>query len=337
MWARVSDFSKLNTTSGITLYLYNTATGYYQWVTAVNATDYVKMNSGEWFPLIYNPSSMSAQGGAAAWGSPTEEINRIVIKAASGASGSGVYVDFSDVYFVRQRPKVLFAFDDANKTDLTGLDADLDKGAAKYLYDRGAAATTFIPHLNIDGGAGHLTVADIRSLRDDYGWSIGMHGPTAPPPTSDLAAEISWHRENGFPARHYAWPEGKFDIASRDYLLANGVVTARTTSTNSEAYSAKSDPLGLLFLVGNGTSAIANIGAFQTLLDTAIKYRGTLIVFTHLLNTGGGSGQTDLALWKTFVDYAVGRRNLGLCDIVTMDEWYDGLAGARLPASRLSA
>ena len=44
------------------------------------------------------------------------------------------------------------------------------------------------------------------------------------------------------------------------------------------------------------------------------------------------TSDTARAIWQGFVDYAVEQRDKGLVDIVTKNEWYEGLNRPRIAA-----
>ncbi|MGE0383411.1 MAG: hypothetical protein AB7N65_14170 [Vicinamibacterales bacterium] len=94
---------------------------------------------------------------------------RVVAHASVAGSPSAVVLKSIRVS-KRNLPFVMFSFDDCKRSQLIG-DGGTLQGAAEILSTRGIKATIYCSS-NYVGNANNLTVADIATLKNTYGWDV---------------------------------------------------------------------------------------------------------------------------------------------------------------------
>jgi hypothetical protein len=301
--------------------------GYYQGFYSISAAKSVaNSHDGEWFLFKIDASQLSAAGGAPAWGS-VQYIDQfqIGIHPVVSPAGATYTCHFADFYCALEtRPKLILTFDDSNNTDLTV--------AAPYLTSLGLKATTYT-YVDVIGTSNFLTEANINTLKNTHRWSIASHGGTAlttldqAARLADLNAVKTWMQARGYSWRHYAYPLGFFDKDVCADMATVGFLTAR--GTDNSPYSPAVEP-DLLRLPGWGT-AEKTLAQFMISLNNAVQYGLTWHIYTHgLFDYSGGTNatHTDIGTWESMMDQVAAYADQDLIEVVTIDEWYNGLTPA---------
>lgn len=174
------------------------------------------VTEGEWFPVYVSFGNTGINNGT-----PTRKTItavRVTLQDWSGLpsptlkiGGLGTFVDKNDAY-----PKgvVSLAFDDT-----WAAHAD----AAAKMAEHGFPGTEYLIQSRVDT-AGNLTMAQVRMLKEAYGWEIGSHASndaahidwttqTAGWIDTELAAQKAWQDANNLPTRTFAYPIGPFTAA----------------------------------------------------------------------------------------------------------------------------
>lgn len=247
------------------------------------------------------------------------------------------------------RPKVCVMFDDGHESIFTD-DAAYGSGvsAFEYMTSKGIPGTLYLQGDLLDQ-SGYLTSAQVNALYA-AGWDIGNHTYSGPvvqglaDATLDseldqcdaVLAANGWERGR----KHFAYPTGAFTLDTDPArLAARGFYTARTIQATLTNTAFDPDNIRHLWAKGiNNGNSLLSAATMTGAVDTAITAGRTFMTYLHALGADTGNGYTwPHADFKTLIDHIARKRDLGLCDPVTISQWYDGLAGKRLPTSRLSA
>ena len=253
----------------------------------------------------------------------------------------------------RQRPTILFTWDDDYANWLTIVKPYLDKAKIK--------ATFAVNTADISAGTGgtHITEAGIKQLNDD-GHNITSHninnyklqtlnatgngedngtGISQPPAVyvgDNLTAKkvlqsLCGADPTGF--IYHAWVQGGMDTAAADYMRSEGVDICRTTAPygvnlygfelGNNAYALRSVTLGWL---GADSSTVLTPAQAKTYIDQCEKYGGLLIFMGH--NTAATSTDSITIPEDTLayiISLAAQRRDAGAVDILTARQLRDRL------------
>ena len=295
----------------------------------------------------------------------TDGITNIrVTQQAATASGwsdwaSGEYVDFGNVYIgARTRPKFLLFTDDgyaANVTNGTGFPTSYPASGGNYLdictYYGFRATATVIPSLI--GTATYMTWANVATLAA-AGWSIASHSASndlAVTPgggvtgiragvQADMDAIAARYPTN---AGHYTLPGGAWTDVIRDAVMGvSGLKTVRGISSYNNGSHAF--PVGVVVGGGNtgsgsfrlsgwidlpssvqvdGALSAANIQAY---VDEVIRQGATGTCYTHSI------GATIATAFDALCAYLKRKQQQGLIDVVTIEDWHQGLTQPALVA-----
>jgi len=333
MWVRFPDFSLA---SKIDFFYWRNAyatNGYYDTTETVDAVaDEQRIKENTWSPIVIRPDQWiprTATGTPPAFDSNDTDFGMFTMEMTGKAGQTGGSVDFGPVLknVTQSRPKLCITFDDSNSTDYTVAFDHLQN------VHNGIPATSYVIGDKIDT-VNFLTTAQMVEMQA-AGWTMGTHGISALTTvgtTAQIAAEVQHNinliQQAGITSdntRHYAYVEGKHSPDAKDALELVGCVTGRTIA--QKTFPVGFDGQDWLSMSCYATTSWADptnptIADAIAQLDEAVELGGTCMWYTHLLNTGGGSGQTDSAKWKAAVDYAVSLQERGLIDIVSVDELY---------------
>ncbi len=294
------------------------STGYYQRVGTANGSAVeARFASNEWGLVYWKGTNMAATAGAPAFASNTLGYDTIYMRGYADLVAGG-QTDFGSLYGnVRSRPVVIFSFDDSNDTDYTI--------AYPYLAAKGLVGTTYTMRTGIDT-ANHMTVAQLQELQA-AGWTVGTHGFDSLTTLSagDLLTELTAARDymtaNSLTDwEHYSFPLGDFNPDVVAQLSALGYETSRTVENDSFPVFPGLNPY---LTKGSGSSAYATAQDGKDMIDEAIQYGSTVEIYAHLLNSGGGGGQTDKDLWKAVVDYAHTKHEAGEITVMSKAQWWE--------------
>jgi len=186
------------------------------------------------------------------------------------------------------------------------------------------------------------------------GSGLGLNTMTAPQGTASVQYATDWLLSQGFyrSAYHHALPQGTYSAKVKSMMASVGIKSVRATlpgniavgneglvqwavsqdpnkmdgiaaaymassGTYADVYVQRGDPLvygGVLSVEAGG-----NLANVQRVIDANITRGGCLPLLTHSLGPG------DIAWHHSWMDYLVTKRDLGLCDIVTVSEMYAAL------------
>lgn len=196
-----------------------------------------------------------------------------------------------------QKPCISFTFDDGWSEQMDG---------AKILGKYNIPATAYIFKTS------QLTLAQLKSLKYDYGWDIEMHGSnTFPSKTEEeLVAELTelqaYIRGNGLGrGNHIAYPGGKNnqDVVN---IVSRFCDSARTISHNSSNMETIPSPMPY------NLRAVSSIGASGTTvsdvkkyIDTTVALNGWLILVFHRIGDTETSMFCSASDLEAIADYAV--------------------------------
>lgn len=256
----------------------------------------------EWIPIYFSMGNAGINR-ATPTRSPVTTI-RITLQDWAGSpaptfmlGGMGTFADASPAY---PGGVISLAFDDTWAAHAT---------AAAKMATYGFPGTEYLIQSRV-GVEGRLSMADLRMLKEAYGWEIGSHASneaahvnwsTQPLEWVDaeLAAQKQWQHQNGFPTETFAYPIGPFnaDVAR---LAENYYASARSTYpwTNSPV---KPSPYRLSCYV---VAASTTLAAAKTYVDRAKANGGWPILMFHDLVAANPVGNDWLQSdFNALVDY----------------------------------
>jgi peptidoglycan/xylan/chitin deacetylase (PgdA/CDA1 family) len=260
---------------------------------------------GEWVCVTLNPASYHANvnGADMDW----SQIARIKIGITDRGQGAGVNVWIGRVDLVPNSQVfgahgvVSFTFDDG----WVGACTVAAPVLAKYGY---AGTLYFITDEPTVGGSDALSLAQVRSLKDSYGWEVSAHcyvnadhGFTRLSDSqlrADLASLQQWLQDQGYYAYDEAYPNGQFSPAVLNtvsqYMSSGRLAENRTIETLPVA-----DPYRLRSIViGNDTPAIGpdtTLGNIGWYVQQIYQYGGWLILTMHQPVVGPARGSLEVS------------------------------------------
>ena len=248
--------------------------------------------------------------------------------------GQQPIISFDSLYIRQKRKaKIMFTFDG-------GPYESIYTEGFPYLAAKGMKGTIYITSTFPDT-TGMCTLAQLEEMYA-AGWALGNHTVTHPYFTIVSQAEIedeltgceTWLNSNGFAraSRHVAYPYGLNSEASQVAMTNCGMLTGRLVSDIH--YATQTTPMGdyrlLRCYMFENTMTLA---AVKTLVDTVERYGLTLCLLVHRLLSVAGDTATAITDFQALVDY-IQAKNI---DVVTIDEWYEGMTNPRyrsLPLGR---
>lgn len=285
------------------------------------------LRDGEWFPLRFNLSDLTNTTG-----SPVKTaITGIRLQVADIGSSNTTTVKFGGL-FSYPRPTanypngvVTFGFDDSFTSHRTF--------AAPYLAKYGWAGTayTICDALNgsgIAGGSGYgMTLAQLRELRDVYGWELAAHAYTVTNHTTSypslsasvLSAEVgqmvNWLQQNGvLTSSHFAYPLGK-QSAATDAVVSRYFSTGRTLMALPLEMQQPGSPMRTRAI----QVATGGVSTTEAAIDKAYTNGNWLqLVFHDFVTSGATGNQTLQSEFQTIVDYCSSK---GIAVAPASDVW----------------
>jgi len=154
-----------------------------------------------------------------------------------------------------------------------------------------------------------MSLADLRSLQDEYGWEIGCHANTLAvhhetdigvplsAVVSDLRSELAFLRRSGFTGEKiHAYPSGRWNPAVlravSGYCGSARLDFFRTQETLPPADPYKLRACGSISSLPGGHSA----AAVKRYIDAAAEHRSWLILIFHKIVTGTPAQRTECSL-----------------------------------------
>lgn len=247
---------------------------------------------------------------------------QLYCKDKTGSAASRVSIQ--EVYLVPKQSTYAngvccMTFDDGYASNITI--------AAPALQAVGGRATTYVIRDSLGTGT-YLTLAQLRSLQDTYGWRVGCHANVGTDhvypgfPTLSAAAGIAdvqalrqWLADNAFTGSdHFAYPNGGYcveDISASatndqvDVTLAPYVKTARTILNKMP----ETLPPGNRMLLRTylSTSSSTTLATMQAAADTCKRQKSVMIVTFHeLVAASPSSSQWLTSDFNSLVTYING-------------------------------
>lgn len=228
------------------------------------------------------------------------------------------------------RPKVVVSYD----YGYSGIYA-----YAKDLHTQyNVPGTVNVTNSAIDGG-GAMTTAQLQDLHNNFGWAMAIrsnlhHDQYAG--FADCLVAMSdarkWNIDRGLirGSDHAIYNTGIMMPFSRAALQAAGIKTARTTQATPMQLTTEVGKPDMYNLNTCGWG-LSTTGVFTSTtkpaIDLTVAQGKSLIMYTHDIGPGdtpgtSGSTQNDLA---STLQYLAQQRDAGLCDLLTINDWYDSL------------
>lgn len=239
---------------------------------------------------------------------------RVIIPA--GATGTWY---FSPIYKNGyNRPKVVFTFDDAFASQYTN--------GFQYM-----AARNVLGSMDVRTSGVNITDAQLEEMRA-AGWSFHTLGGGTGDLTSvtvaaaqdEIRTAQSFLTARGltYGARTIVYPAGgtndALDVGMQALGYTNGCITGGRMNHH---WDGPEQPMRF-YRVSEESVSLADC---KTVVNNAVTYGGAAIFYVHNIPDGSGPKTTHQAM----VDYAVRLRDSNVLDIVTLQEYIDGLSPVR--------
>lgn len=282
-----------------------------------------------WNYLSIAKSEFTASG-AESW-SNTMVRFRLRINASAGTPS----VSFDRIYKGEyKRPKVLFTFDDS-------WDSQYSEAYA-YMNNLGMKGTIYAINTKVDT-AGYMTTAQLQTVYA-AGWDIGLHGATNYAALADQTAVendvqgcIDFLNARGLTRanRHIAYPNGGYNDTVLAAMTNLGILTGRTIVDRNQANELDEN----LLITRQGVYNTTGQAATLAFIDRAVSQGNSVWLNYHILVASDADVSTKVlnSDFEATVDYAKSLQDKRLLDVVTVSEWYNGLANPRLTAGTRSA
>lgn len=250
---------------------------------------------------------------------------RVKVTAVAGQVAA---VSFDSLSYGREEiPKCLIMFDDGHET--------VAQEAIPYMYSKGVVGNIYMISSYVDNTVGFMTKANCD---DAYakGWALGNHTNTHPNmgayTQAQAEAEISacrdWLIANGYTraCNHLAYPNGAYNDGVLAGMANLGMTTGRTTKETFQYAHDYPYELTIRNIINTTTLATA-----KSHIDNAIKRKTTvMLLMHHLVESPTVGTEWGIANFQALIDYIVARN----IDVVTIDEWYEGLTNPRKKVTR---
>lgn len=312
----------------LNVFLSNTAAGFADYFSANVLPSQVSSNSGwtnSFWDRVEHRKDWTSAGGVPSWGTP---IRTIRLRPNSNVNGP-LTTWFDGLWRGGYaRPKILITFDDSNTEQYTiakpvldefGIKAtfyliadsikrniagSLSEVQARTLYDQGHALA-FHQWTNTYNNYGELTPAELDFQIDSW---------------FEYASSMEWTRA----MRHLAYPQGVSSEVIRAQVAARGFQSARSTLRLPQNHLFGLDnPYALRCYTWSATDGTAGPISW---MQSAVIYGTTINIAFHqhhaTISTGAQISTPDL---RTILRTAKQLEQAGLADIVTHDEWFNGL------------
>jgi peptidoglycan/xylan/chitin deacetylase (PgdA/CDA1 family) len=256
--------------------------------------------------------------GGESWDNTMVRLRFLLYHSASNT----VTASFNDCrYNYDTIPKILITFDDGKLSQYNI--------AYPYLKSKGLKFTWYQITGNLDTVG--VTTAMLQNMYDD-GNAIANHTRTHTAvnvETLDAAKTDIINGRNDLiskgwtrAADHLAYVGGIYNDDIRNALNDCGVKTARTIDSGIEYVPSALDKMWCYMVYNNST-----VATVKGWIDNAIKHGGTCILCFHEIVDSNATLQTQYltADFKAIVDYIVATN----VDVVTIDEFYEGLSNPR--------
>lgn len=319
-WIYIDDVAKL---SAITIYLSsvsNFASFFSYALSASNLLDgwnFIQVRREQW-----------SNTGSESW---SNTMIRLRFRTDSVASET-VNTTLDSLYYnLYSRPKVVITFDD-------GWDSAHTEGYT-YMATKGLKGTHYVISSVIDT-AGRVTTENLTTAYNN-GWSISNHTKTHQNLSTLTEEEVvtelrdcyEWLVSNGFAttAKHVAYPNGGYNTTVLDSMDSLGFETGGTiiSRQNNIVKGLEDRRLIKRYSLINSNS-LATVKGY---VNTAVSNGSTVFINFHKL-VASPSASTEWAIsdFQSLIDYIAQLSSGGLLDVMTVDDWYNGLTNPRIVA-----
>lgn len=225
-------------------------------------------------------------------------------------------------------PKCIITFDDGYPSNYTE--------GYSYMKSKGLKGNIYVITSLIDAND-HLTIQELEELYNDN-WGIANHTRLHQNLTTLSQADAQTDIQNGMDdlvaygftrtKDHLAYPGGNYNDT---VILATRATTSKTARGLATAQNYPSlahdnlvdDNYRLKSYILSNTISLATAKGY---IDSAILTGGTVILCLHkLVQNATNSLEWGINDFKALINYIVAK---GI-DVVTLDEWYDGLTNPR--------
>jgi len=246
-------------------------------------------------------------------------------------------VTFDSIYIGGKSSCVLMMqFDDGSDTIFTpnGAVYGGSHSAASYMNSLGIKGTQNINKALV-GTAGYLTIAQLNTLYNTYGWDITNHTTNHTNITTltdaQIIAELS---ENDDFIAANGWERGRkhaFTVNTHPaFIRSLGYKTAR--SIQQVLINDQFLPVNMHNLWMHGVNNTVSSATVIARLNQARKEGRMAGVYIHALGTPESASTWDPVKHKAVVDDMWQKEKTGLSTNMTISEWYDGLLSPRRAA-----
>lgn len=263
-------------------------------------------------PLWIPKSGWTVSANAPDWAADIRSIRARIDLAGDQAR------DFTlcGIYGTRQRPNVIFSFDDGWSSSYTIGHAEAQR--------RGIPLTHYLIARQL-GGSGFISASQAMEMRasGDY---LGLHGAESwAADQRNIDSDVAALSAVGVDIKHAAYPMGDLGSGETwklvvDRLRQHGVQTARLTGGGVTIRGLGSPH----HLTAVDLASSTSLAAAKAHVDTAITAGGTIIFYGHKLESTAGSISWATSDWTELLDYVAQKRFSGELDVTTIDRWYAG-------------
>lgn len=277
-----------------------------------------------WNTISLDRQTTSTVGGAPVLTTPFQRV-RFRLQFNAGVTGT-IYIG-PLLYNQHNRPKVIFTFDDQAW-------ASQYSSGFVYMRDRAVVGSHAVETSIVKAGNG-VTLPNLLEM-NALGWSFHNHTHTHPDLTTldeaGLISEIGtaqdylnqWGLTNGRDT--FVYPFGATNDFVESVLQRFGYRQGAIVRAQIEKHW---DGLESPFRINRQDTGGNVLATLTTRIDQAVKWGGYAAFLTHDIAVGATGAQTELSVFQGLVNYALRLRDANVLDIITLQEFIDGLAGFR--------
>lgn len=186
------------------------------------------------------------------------------------------------------------------------------------------------------GTTNYMTLSNIAEFAAED-WSINAHsvthsnfvsgGLTDTQIRDEVVNSVTALRELGYPCRFFIWPGGGCTESSKSACREVGILAGFDIASRVDPapWVWGSGEYGRVYRVT--MEATSGLDRCKNWLDEAIRQGVHVHFYFHVLTTDASvTGNTNITDFTNFLIYLREKTNAGLCDVVTFDEYYEGMA-----------
>lgn len=277
-----------------------------------------------WNTISLDRQTTSTVAGAPVLTTPFERV-RFRLQFNAGVTGT-LYIG-PLLYNQHNRPKVIFTFDDQVWPSQYTM-------GYTYMRDRNVLGSHAVETSIIQGGLG-VTLPQLQEMRE-RGWSFHNHTHTHPDLTTlddaALAYQVGTAQDllNSWGLTHgrdtFVYPFGATNDFVESVLSRFGYRQGAIVRSQIEKHW---DGLEARFRMNRQDTAGNSLSSLTTRIDQAVKWGGYAAFLTHDIAVGAVGAQTEQSTFQGLVNYAQRLRDANVLDIVTLQDFIDGLQAGR--------